>query len=132
MTYFQRIGLLNAYQPEERTLLSLTRRDSDMDYTHCVFQSRVRGSRRSASSAGLSGESSATDLAKRSRTRQSSTNNNGQLEAHFYPDRDPAATVKNQLAIASHNIKRCLTSPQLTTAHHHLVAHRAHAFPPFL
>lgn len=85
--YFPRIELVIPYQPKDRTLLSLKRRESDMDCTHCVLHSRVRHhpSRGSDSPAGSPAGSQDSGFVSGSRGRNSIRNNNGQMEPHPHP-----------------------------------------------
>lgn len=127
-TFFARVGMIVADQPEERTLLCLKRRDSDMDCTHCVLPSRIRSM---ASRHRSTVSSSDDDSVSPSRRRTSIRNGMAHTSIRSYPERNPVATVHHQLLLAQHRRDGTdVSSALLAEARQHTISHSAHEYPP--
>lgn len=117
-----------ADQPEDRTVLALKRRDSDMDFTHYILQSIIRNVQDLPQRLPLS-SSSDDDTTRTTRRRVSIRNQTGHLCLVRHRQRDPTVTVRYKLRAAIHNIHRTIPSSELDVKHH-LIAYVDHEFPP--
>lgn len=132
-TYSPRISMVVADQPEERSLLALKRRDSDMECSHCTLRTRLREEQ--SCSGTLSAPSSSSDNESSHTPRRrvmSRRNTDGDLSSVRLPERDPIRTVRHQLDITIHNKTRHLPPSELLRARRHLIEHSAHELPPVL
>lgn len=132
-TYYPRICMLITDQAEERTLMSLKRRDSDMDCSRCVLQYCLSSAQSQRHRSGMSSFSDDGSVgAYTSSRRRSFRNVAGQLSYTPNSKRDPNVTVKYQLSVSLHGRNRHLFSSDVAEYRRHLVSHSEHDFPPAL
>lgn len=127
-TYFTRLDLVLADQPEESTLLCLKSRDSDMDCSHCVLPSRLR-STTNVPSRPRDSSSSEEDSVLQHRRRTSMRHTAGQLCHNRHSERDPSVTMRHQLSLSLHQRDRMLCTVQLAQSRPHIISFSAHDLP---
>lgn len=116
-----------AHQPEERTLLCLNRRDSDMEWSHCVLASSLRSTSH-VPNRPRDGSSWEEDPIRQPRRRISIGNTAGQLCQNRHGERDPSVTVKHQITLSLHQRDRILCTAQLAQSRQHVISFSAHDF----
>lgn len=140
-TFYPRIAMLIADQPEERTLMSLKRRYSDMDCSHCMLRPRIRSYgpllsyvRQEWSISVASSDGTSSNDAERPRVTRGTSHRNivGQLCPTRHKERDVITTITHQLNFATHMTRRHLSHVDVSKARLYLVSHSAHDFPSFL
>lgn len=129
-TYFPLVAMLVDDQPEERTLLSLKRRDSDMDCTHCMLRSRIGGTQHRHQTQVVS--SSSDEHVTAPRRHCSVCNTVGKLSFIRTCERATCGTVHHQLFVSLHSFHRHLEANQFADVRCHLVGHSAQYFPSAL
>lgn len=131
LTHIPRLSLFISDQPEQRTLMYLKRRDSDVEFTHCVIPSRL-GSAQTQRSAHSLPSSSDEDNTARNTRRASVRNIQAQLYLIRFSDRDRSYIVRHKLQYSLHNIHRNMNSVHLAQSRRHIITHSFHNFPPAL
>lgn len=130
--FIPRLAMVLPDQPEERTLLTLKRRYSDMDCIHYILRTRLRENMATPSRKPCRRRSpawSSTDHESPSTRRVTSIRNTAsQVTMAPHPKRDPFFTVRHQLSVARHNLERNMDNVQLSIYRRHLIGYSAHDF----
>lgn len=129
-TYYPRTCMIIAGQPQERTLMSVKRRDSDMYCSHCVLQSPLSSTLSQCHSSGISSSSDDGSVGAPTSSRRLSVRNAaGQLSHTPYSHRYPSVTFRYQLSVSLHGRQCYLSSSYVAEYRRNLVSQSGHDFP---